>query len=56
MRDEERKFGRELGWIIGLGLVAVLAGSLYDIGPYSDCTNAANMDPIDCIVGIYAAN
>lgn len=56
MRDEERKIRRELGWIIGLGLVAVLAGSLYDTGPYRECGDASNMDPIECLVGVYAAN
>ncbi len=51
MRDEERKLGRELGWIIGLGLLGILAGSFYDLGLDDREAYAAAQDPIDYLLG-----
>ena len=33
MHNEERKLSRELGWIVGLGLLGVIAAYLIDPGP-----------------------
>ncbi len=50
MRDEERELGRELGWIIGLGLLGILAGSFYDLG-LDDRQAEAARDPISYLLG-----
>jgi len=50
MRNEERKLSRELGWIIGLGLLGVLAGSFYDLGLDDKQADAAQ-DPIGYLLG-----
>jgi len=33
MQTEDRKFSRDLGWIVGLGLLGVIAAYLIDPGP-----------------------
>ena len=48
MSNEERKLSRELGWIIGLGLLGVVAAYLIDPGPCDEPPmSAASQDPLD---------
>lgn len=45
MYDEDRKLSRELGWIIGLGLLGVVAAYLIDPGPCDGPAGAGPQDP-----------
>jgi len=46
MQDENRKFSHELGWIVGLGLLGVIAAYLLDPGPCDEPTIVSSLDPI----------
>jgi hypothetical protein len=42
---DDNRLGRDLGWIIGLGVLAVIAGFLYDPGVDDQRVDIARMDP-----------
>ena len=47
MQIEERKLSHELGWIVGLGLLGIVAAYLIDPGPCEEQVGANPLDPAE---------
>jgi len=52
MSDENNRLGHDLGWIIGLGLMGVIAGCLYDPGDLGDRGYFTHTDPLAYLVDL----
>lgn len=52
MPNEDWKLGSDLGRIIGLGLLALVAGWLYDPGLCEDRQDMSYADPVACLLDV----
>jgi hypothetical protein len=50
MPDETWRLGRDLGRVVGLGLIAIAAGWLYGAGPCGDRSEVVRGDPLACLL------
>lgn len=46
MPDEENRLARDAGWIVGLGLLGVVAGFLCDPGAFDERLDVVCQDPL----------